>query len=301
MMYVTDPLMRGSAVRRVQEMLQMLGYEFGTSCFYGEVDGIYGLKTEGAITNFQRYPRVGGLLGERTTWLEIDGICGRNTLKALHAAVEALPCRESITVCPSPRSAFGDAPILVDITATHDMPHWGRTDGRSVTIDSIVLHQTGCEMPQKPEGWGNCNAHYGITQEGIPIRVNPIDMMIWHAQRLSRRSIGIEIEGNYPGLAHSPNTLWAGGGGPHTLGDNMVRAAFTILEDICLQVNITHVYGHRQSSKNRRADPGEAIWRQIGIPFRETLGCSPDDLVQRFGDKSREIPAGWDDNAAGMY
>ena len=69
---------RHSAVKSVQEMLNLLG--FGTRDAAGRfkpllVDGVFGPDSESTIINFQRSE---GLLG--------DGVVGPNTLRALEKA-----------------------------------------------------------------------------------------------------------------------------------------------------------------------------------------------------------------------
>jgi peptidoglycan hydrolase-like protein with peptidoglycan-binding domain len=277
---ITLPYMCGAGVRRVQEMLDLLSFDG-----FGKTDGVYGPKTERAVRRFQEMHR-----------LKVDGIVGPRTMSMLKARVESLESEDVVFE----RADTG--PTIIDITETHPPPRnatkWRR---KASDITSIVLHQTGCEMPQSPLGWARVNAHYGITLEGVPVRLNPISMMIWHAQRLSGRSVGIEIEGNYPGVQDEPLSLWTPGGGPHVLNERMITAARVILDDILQQTAIHHVYAHRQSSKNRRACPGEAIWRQIAIPMRKRLGCNPHDLSQRFGDEAREIPNEWDPQAVREY
>ncbi len=57
---------RGSEVTQIQQKLQELGYDPGAA------DGIYGTKTQSAVTAFQR-----------DQGLDADGIAGKNTLAAL--------------------------------------------------------------------------------------------------------------------------------------------------------------------------------------------------------------------------
>lgn len=57
---------RGEKVKQIQTRLKRWGY------YSGNIDGIYGKKTTGAVKYFQR-----------TNGLTVDGICGKETLAAL--------------------------------------------------------------------------------------------------------------------------------------------------------------------------------------------------------------------------
>ncbi len=57
---------RGAEVKSIQQKLQSLGY------YKGSIDGIFGKATEAAVKQFQRDNK-----------LTVDGIVGKNTLKAL--------------------------------------------------------------------------------------------------------------------------------------------------------------------------------------------------------------------------
>lgn len=68
---VTSPMMRGDDVKSVQEQLQKLGIS------PGNIDSIYGPKTEAAVKEFQR--KAG---------LSVDGIVGPKTWEALFSSTE---------------------------------------------------------------------------------------------------------------------------------------------------------------------------------------------------------------------
>lgn len=65
-LYYTTPMMRGDDVEHVQERLNELNY----NC--GDVDGVFGKKTEFAVKNFQT-----------DKGLTVDGIVGKHTVEAL--------------------------------------------------------------------------------------------------------------------------------------------------------------------------------------------------------------------------
>ena len=63
---LTDPYMRGDDVRMLQSALKEQGYD------PGQIDGIYGRKTERAVRRFQK-----------DKGLKVDGIAGKRTQEAL--------------------------------------------------------------------------------------------------------------------------------------------------------------------------------------------------------------------------
>lgn len=268
---------RGPGVRRLQELLDSAGFDSGPN------DGIFGPSTRRVVMGLQQ-----------ATGLRQDGIVGPQTWRKITAMVDDNRSTYHI-------SKHG----LHDISDQHEPPRnfgylrsWDQIEG-------VTLHQTGCAMPERPLGWSRVNAHYGITREGVPILLNRPENMIWHAQRASKTTIGIEFEGNYRGLEEKPNTLWAPGGGPHTLNDAMLEAADVVFDDILRRFTAAGrhwalVYGHRQSSPNRRADPGQEIWRRIAVPWQAYLNTSTYCPTKTFG-KGRPIPKQWDSNGRGAY
>lgn len=268
---LTDPHMRGPAVRRVQELCDLFGFDTGAN------DGVYDPRTAEAVRLLQMELQ-----------LKPDGIYGPVTHRA---AAEALAGKFK-----GKQDAAAALRIVVDITGTHPRPKNYSHQRRWNTIDGVTLHQTGCAMPNNPLGWGRVNAHYGLTREGVAILINdPLDM-IWHAQGLSPSTIGVEIAGNYPGVLDRPETLWSGGGGPHNLTPEMIEGAERIRADIAERFELAgqpwaYLYAHRQSSATRRADPGEEIWRTIARPWCALSGCVPHPNYRR--GTGRGLPEEW--------
>jgi hypothetical protein len=152
-------------------------------------------------------------------------------------------------------------------------------------------------MPSKPSGWDRLNAHVGVTREGRAIICNDFTDMIWHAQRLSQISIGVEIEGNYYGVEGKKYTWWEPGGGPHNLNDKMLialDAVYDYIENWFDKFSSwMYVHAHRQSGKNRASDPGQEIWETVGKTWLLRSGAS--DGGERFCvGKGRPIPSAWD-------
>jgi hypothetical protein len=153
-------------------------------------------------------------------------------------------------------------------------------------------------MPADPEKWGRVNAHIGLTKEGRVILINEPEDFIWHAQGLSKTTIGIEIEGNYPGIIGKENTLWKPGGGPDILTDETWEGAAFIYGYLkewfdTRGIKWQHIFAHRQSYKNRTADPGQEIWQKIAMPWMVMSGATDGGELFKIGT-GKPIPSQWD-------
>lgn len=250
MLKLTTPMMHGAAVKRLQEQLGILAIEV-------DIDGIYGKNTEDAVKMLQQL-----------TGMRQDGVFGPKTKRALEQVIDA-KYRSVI---------LHDKFELIDISKNHKLPRLADGTRPFSKIDGVTMHQTGCEMPKEPMGWSRVNAHYGLTQEGRPILINEPEIFIWHAQGLSMRSIGVEIEGNFPGIEGNVKTLWKGGGGPHSLSKDMIQGSLTIKDDIERRFKEQnqrwkYIFAHRQSHATKMADPGQEIWLKIALNWAELTGC----------------------------
>lgn len=280
---LTRPMMHGPAVVRLQEMLDLLGCGLDHPN-----DGIYGVQTE---TDVYLYQRAAGL--------KADGVCGPITWRDL-----------LITPDNYTHATSDSQEGIVDRRGKHPNPRLYKCKRPWSRIDGVTLHQTGCEMPKNPAGWDRLNAHIGITQEGVAILVNDPTDFIWHAQGLSKNTIGIEIEGNYCGIDRDMRTLWKGVGGPHHLNDKMILAIDSVKCWLARKFRAndqkwTLVHAHRQSYNSRIADPGEEIWRSVGITWTKLLlGGSTGATAGPEGYKrgtGRPIPREWDDRYTADY
>lgn len=263
------PMMYGSAVKRLQELGDSIGIDGGDN------DGIFGPRTEQVVRRVQKRLCV-----------TQDGIYGPVTSAALIAHIDKLS-----------KTSLGRE--FVDIRGTHPPPrNFGRKRKWS-EIDSVLLHQTGCNMPVNPRNWKKLNAHFGVSQEGKLIWVNDATDMIWHAQGLSKRSIGIEIEGNFRGVESKPKTLWRGGGPACNLNLPMHLALNELFELLKGEFKKNgqewkHVFCHRQSSNMRRGDPGSEIYQGVALDWMKKLGGTEMDGGSEFSKGSGlPIPAQW--------
>ena len=262
----------GPAVKRLQEIGDIVaGRDFGPN------DGIFGQATRNMVLHIQD-----------TLGLAVDGICGPKTWSAI--------TKWSVNGYRS------NDEYIVDIRKTHKKPKlygWKRLWG---DINGITLHQTGCRMPSNAHGWHRLNAHIGIMRSGTIVLVNDPTDMIWHAQHLSRSTIGIEFEGNFCGVEGDLSTWWRPGGGPDQLTSGQ-KAAIPHLVDWLLDEFDTYhpdgpdgwagTFAHRQSSRTRRADPGGEIWREWARSARETHIPDGSGTASWHTKRGRPIPREW--------
>ncbi len=272
---LTRPRMRGPAVKRLQEMGAALGIDFG------DIDGLYGPKTKRAVEMLQR--KLG---------LEADGICGLKTWAAVESALDAEP-----EAPQENRVESDDGVLIVDRRGLHPPPRLYARKRTWRRIRGVTLHQTGCRMSRKPKRWDNLNAHIGITEDGVIVLANDPTDMIWHAQRLSPSTIGIEISGNFLGIEEKPNSYWKPGGGPQHLNALQIKAADRLFDWLLAEFERngqpwTRVQAHRQSSRTRSGDPGSRVWQEIAMPWIEKLGATDGGPDWKVGT-GKPIPREW--------
>lgn len=249
-------------------------------------------------------------------------------------------------VCDRLRMVAGDAPSDAPGPALLDLRHkqdyiypGGKRKAKTVDrqnrvpfmrkpsdVNAIVIHQTACEfgvskravrLHGDPE---TARAHRALDvachvlafRNGYYVAAHDLRVQVNHAGRLNDRSLGLEIEGRYPGLMDDPGTVpredldttW--GGPPTELTDRTVETACAALKWMVEEAarygaEIEYVYAHRQSSDSRRSDPGEEIWQRVVLEYAvPVLGLKT--RPERALGKGRRIPVVWDaDNGMGEY
>lgn len=187
------------------------------------------------------------------------------------------------------------------------------------SIDAIVIHQTATRCDPRGNEHVSRRAldmacHAMAMRNGLLVWAAELDRYIYHADRLNARSLGLEIEGVFPGVVGGEITVDQ----PETpLTDELVAAARAGLE---LLVNegrragcpIKYIYAHRQCDRWRRADPGEGVWRRVVLEYAvPELGLvtqpqrwfrhpyHKDELYKRR--HGRPIPRNWDPGGDGEY
>lgn len=209
----------------------------------------------------------------------------------------------------------------------------GRTVQRDPpTITGVVLHQTavlyGVTRAMLRKAAGNRQlalarrivkgvganpgvpAHAIAMRDGFVIRAFDLTAYCYHANELNASTLGLEVEGRYSGLLDDPDTLpdearrtMPGRGEPDVLDDVVLETAraalrFLVTQGLSEGMPLAHLYAHRQSSRTRRADPGEGLWRALEPTARE-LGLAPDYALV-VGD-GRPVPTQWAEGGVGRY
>ncbi len=169
------------------------------------------------------------------------------------------------------------------------------------TVDGIMIHQTGTPFgisaKQIADAKGDkilakhrralgIAAHMTAFDTGYAVLAHPLLWYVYHGNGLNARSIGMEIEGLYPGSL-GKKELFVG---------NVERAAqegltYLVRKGRELGMPLKYIWAHRQSSMTRAEDPGEEIWRKLVVNFAvPTLGLLPQNT---YVDEGRAIPETW--------
>jgi N-acetylmuramoyl-L-alanine amidase len=147
------------------------------------------------------------------------------------------------------------------------------------TVDSICVHQTatpfGVTAAAIREAGGDpilaknrralqVAAHMTAFDTGYAVLAHPLDWYVFHGNGLNARSIGLEVEGAFPGEKGTTDLLTG----------KLLTAAkdgleYLVREGRKLGMPIKYVFAHRQSSATRPNDPGEEIWQKLVVQFAE--------------------------------
>jgi N-acetyl-anhydromuramyl-L-alanine amidase AmpD len=171
------------------------------------------------------------------------------------------------------------------------------------TIDGVVIHQTACVFGKKRSQPDRYHRALGVAchalafNDGTSVLANPLAWLVYHGNGFNSRSLGLEIEGRFPGLVGKPSTLAAE---PETPCDAVVIAAaadalrWLVEEGRAEGMPLRYVWAHRQSSPTRRSDPGEAPWVALLPTFAELgLEVQPALVLNSKSGAGRPIPEAW--------
>jgi len=175
-------------------------------------------------------------------------------------------------------------------------------------VHGICLHQTACVLGERPERWDTVGAHIGITRSGKVIWLHDFNKIVCHGNGWNAQTVGIEIDGLYAGIQGDDSTVWDDPSTKtHETGMALTpEAVLSTRQVIRWIVNETAKSGgdirvlvaHRQSSKDRRNDPGSAIWQEVALPMHAELKLGDGGVGFEIG--GYPIPEAWDPRCRGI-
>ena len=190
---------------------------------------------------------------------------------------------------------------------------------RPEAITGLVFHQTAVSYgvsPRQIRAAGGDEdlaqqmralripAHFVAFREGWVVQHAPIEAYLYHGNAFNSWTIGLELEGRYPGLTRDAD-------GSHDELDEFTLHTFRETVRIAAEraegagCHLTTCYAHRQSSGTRRADPGEAIWRWVVMDYAVgELGLEINPgftLPSLKSGRGRTIPIEWCNRGVSRY
>jgi peptidoglycan hydrolase-like protein with peptidoglycan-binding domain len=305
---------KGKDVLDMQHALLGQGYQLPK---YG-ADGHFGNETMAALKDFTEHQGI--------EWTSDE--VPQAALDAL--IIDAVP----VEVPPVPDQALGDVKLydLRDVPwdtkgdqfTQRNQKKFKRSGGKPVVRDpamitGITVHQTavkyGVKDYQIHAAGGDENlalarrslqvaCHVMAFCRGFIAAPNPLASYVYHGNSpFNATELGIEIDGNYPGLIGGQT--WNNSPHPTKVTAALVHAACAGIEYLVREgrkegMPIEHIHAHRQSSATRRGDPGEELWRKIVLDYAvKELGLIPHQ-GEVFGD-GRPVPTEWDPSGVGSY
>lgn len=186
------------------------------------------------------------------------------------------------------------------------------------TVDGIVIHQTACvfgpqsDPDRKHRRALGIPAHAVAFRDGCVVLTAPFSWYLYHGNGFNQRSLGLECEGQYPGLTDNPKTprredeatIWKSAT-PTPLDELAVqtfRSALTRLVEDGREsgMPIKYIWAHRQSNGQKPSDPGQEIWQRVVVDFGIPVLRLEARVTDTLGD-GKQIPAAWHPGATALY
>lgn len=144
--------------------------------------------------------------------------------------------------------------------------------------------------------------HVMAFHDGFVVWTNDLRHYVHHGNGFNRYELGVEIDGNYPGLIGG--RTWNRKTPTQTTEASIMaaRAALELLvrEGRKMGMPIEYIHAHRQSSATRQSDPGEELWQRVVLEFAvPVLGLKTEPA--RVLKDGRPIPKEWDVGGVGSY
>lgn len=275
---------RGEVVKQAQRLLVGLGFGLPR---YG-VDGSAGEEFFSAMNAFlDAYQGVEGVQLDRVV-----------TARELQLLEDSWRKRSQARSLPA---------WLRDCRNAHPLPNPKHCSYRGFApVTGVVLHQTACVLGESEQRWYTVPAHLGVTRGGKVLWLNGFDWNLPCANGFNGSTISIEIDGRYRGVEARPETLWNHQEtAPTDPSAAQVEAAKQALRWVVEELRtygcrVRYLFAHRQSSSTRESDPGEFLWKQVGIWGQRQLGLTDGGDGYKVG-QGLAIPREWDPARTARY
>lgn len=173
-------------------------------------------------------------------------------------------------------------------------------------VTAIEFHQMGCTLglsrAQLKAAAGDPRLALRNRVLGMPyhavgllvgdvIRNHPVTRTTWHGNGGNAFTIGVGVEGIYPGREKSRAAK-------HTALERAVlvgRATLVEAVSMLREAGVTgriKINAHRNFTSGRAADPGEGLWKETALWAVDQLGLEADYAMRR--GSGLPIPVDWD-------
>jgi hypothetical protein len=185
------------------------------------------------------------------------------------------------------------------------------------TVCGVTVHQTACVFGPAADPNKKHKRAMGIPaqavafRDGVYVITAPLLWYLYHGNSLNAPTLGLEIEGMYPGLLDDPTTVaredekttWGGKATPLddlTIATARAALRFLVEEGRKEGMPLEFVYAHRQSNDNKPSDPGQGIWEHVVLDYAVKVLGLKTQPQRAFGD-GRPIPKQWEPGAKAAY
>jgi hypothetical protein len=191
----------------------------------------------------------------------------------------------------------------------HGEEQWPVRDRKWSAVTGICLHQTACWLGERPARYDAVGAHFCVTRMGKVIWLHDLNRRVVHGNGWNDGTVGIEFDGLYAGVEGDQKTVWNDPSTPHreegmvftpeaaAAGRQLVRYIYEQATQNGAKMKA--LVAHRQSSQNRRNDPGSAIWKAVALPMHKELGLTDGGIGFKLKG-GYAIPGSWDPRCKGI-